>query len=158
MARKFRRKRVGNFIIIIDDDSGQWQSLHLDQQVLIPKRGIRATGRTANTQRFQWKERLFAGRIDPLLKKGRKYSSSFFLDYFLSTTLLLRIYQSSWDIFGGYIPNWKAWSVIFKFKRYCIYTVDIPPYVDELWLYILNSNFDLSNGRYCSSIYSRSLN
>ena len=31
-------------------------------------------------------------------------------------------------------------------------------YLDELWLYILNSNFDLSNGRYCSSIYSRSLN
>ena len=59
---------------------------------------------------------------------------------------------------GIYLPNWKAWSVIFKFKRYCIYTVDIPPYVDELWLYILNSNFDLSNGRYCSSIYSRSLN
>ena len=57
----------------------------------------------------------------------KKEYSSFFLDYFLSTTLLLRIYQSSWDIFGGYIPNWKAWSVIFKFKRYCIYTVDIPP-------------------------------
>ena len=88
----------------------------------------------------------------------KKEYSSFFLDYFLSTTLLLRIYQSSWDIFGGYIPIWKAWSVIFKFKRYCLYTVDIPPYVDELWLYILNSNFDLSNGRYCSSIYSRSLN
>ena len=72
-----------------------------------------------------------------------------------STTTYLSIILG---YFWGYIPNWKAWSVIFKFKRYCLYTVDIPPYVDELWLYILNSNFDLSNGRYCSSIYSRSLN
>ena len=88
MARKFRRKRFSNVI-----DDGQWQSLLIDQ-VLVPKRGIRASGRIANTQWFQWKERIFASRTDPLLKMEKK-----FFQNFLSTR---RIYHH-YNILGYFV-------------------------------------------------------